>query len=88
MTLSDDHSRRLDDLVSRLAIDAREPITALVDEITRDVMERRFGKVWDVAELNSAKTRTQVSAEKDVTEALVERLARHVLNPMAGRLSA
>lgn len=80
---SAEQSRRLDEVVGELASTVHEPMMALVKEFADSVMEAKFGKVWDVAELHAAETRVRVVTEKDVARELTNRLIQRLLNPHA-----
>lgn len=80
---SAEESRRLDEVVTDLAPVIHEPMMALVKEFADSVMEAKFGKVWDVAELHAAEARVYSVTEKDVARELTSRLMERLLNPHA-----
>lgn len=80
---SAEQSRRLDEVVGELASTVHEPMMALVKEFSDSVMEEKFGKVWDVAELHAAEARVYSVTEKDVARELTSRLMERLLNPHA-----
>jgi len=83
MSFSAEQSQRLDEVVAELAPVIHEPMMALVKEFSDALMEQKFGKVWDVAELHAAETRVHVVIEKDVARELTNRLIQCLLNPHA-----
>lgn len=81
--LDAEQSRRIDELVGDAAVALHESMMALVKEITAIEMTKRFGKVWDVAELHAAEARVYAFAEAEVARELSERLSVRLMNPRA-----
>lgn len=81
MSFSARQSRRLDEVVAELAPVIHEPMMALVKEFADQIMEDRFGKVWDVAELHAAQARVYTVTETDVARELTNRLIQCLLTP-------
>lgn len=81
MSFSAEQSRRLDEVVTEMAPVLHEPMTALVKEFAATLMEQKFGKVWDVAELHAAEARVYSVTEQDVARELTSRLMRRLINP-------
>ena len=76
-------SRKLDEFVMEAAVALHEPMMALVKEISDQVMEQKFGKVWDVAELHAAEVRVHTVTERDVAREMTSRLVERLMNPHA-----
>lgn len=79
--LDAEQSRRVDELVGKVAVDLHELMMTLVREITASEMAARFGKVWDVAELHAAEAKVFAMTEAHVAKELSERLALRLINP-------
>jgi len=75
--------RKLEELAGELAPTVHEPMMALVKEFSDALMEEKFGKVWDAAELHAAQTRVVVVTEKEVARELASMLIMRLLNPHA-----
>lgn len=81
--LDAEQSRRVDDLVAGAAVALHESMINLVKEITATEMARRFGKVWDAAELHAAQMRVYTSIEAEVAHEMSARLSVRLMNPRA-----